>query len=132
MTACFAGRSGCTRRRRLISEMTSTPLITATPNSEMNPTAADTLRLMPRRYSDHDAADERERHVHQHQPGVVAEPNVKNSSAKIMAIVIGRMNAQPLPRAREVLELPAPVHAVPGGSLTCASNRCCASATKPP
>ena len=31
---------------RLISAMTSTPLITATPNSEMNPTAAETLRLI--------------------------------------------------------------------------------------
>src|SRR6266404_3326661 len=39
----------CSVRLRLISETTSTPLITATPNREMKPTAADTLRLIPRR-----------------------------------------------------------------------------------
>ena len=37
-------------RRRLISAINNTPLITATPNREMKPTAADTLRLMPRSY----------------------------------------------------------------------------------
>ena len=34
-------------RRALISDTISTPLITATPNREMNPTAAETLRWMP-------------------------------------------------------------------------------------
>ena len=37
------------RRCRFICEMYSTPLITATPNREMKPTAAETLKLMPRR-----------------------------------------------------------------------------------
>ena len=42
---------------------------------------------------------------------------MKNSSAKMIAIVIGRMMVRPLPRALQVLELPAPVHSIAGGKL---------------
>jgi hypothetical protein len=35
---------------RLISLITSTPLMTETPNNEINPMIADTLKCIPRRY----------------------------------------------------------------------------------
>src|SRR6266853_3988719 len=86
-------------RLRLISETMRTPLITATPNSEMKPTAADTLKLMPRRYSANTPPTSENGTLSSTSPAYVVDPNVKNNNAKITAIVTGRMNVSRL-RAR--------------------------------
>ena len=75
----------------MISATTSTPLITATPKSEMKPTAADTLRLTPRTQSATTPPTSENGTLISTNPAWLDLPKAENSNPKISAIVTGRI-----------------------------------------
>src|SRR5215510_4097384 len=103
MTASLTPRP-LSSRRRLISATTSTPLITATPKSEMKPTAANTER--------DNAADERERHAHQHQPRMARFAEGREEQPEDQRDRDRQDQVKPPSRALQVLEHASPRHLV--------------------
>src|SRR5262245_28961055 len=80
MAASFAVTPGSCRRL-LISDRYNTPLMTATPKSDMNPTAADTLRLIWRSFRKMTPPTSENGTFTSTSPALPAEPNAKKSSA---------------------------------------------------
>ena len=98
--------------RRLISETTSTPLITATPNSLTNPMAADTDRLMSRSQRTRIPPTNENGTFKITRPASRSVAKAKKSHAKTMRIPTVRMSVRRRAGAGQVLELPAPLHPV--------------------
>ena len=99
----------------------TSPLSTATPDSAMNPTAAETENGMSRSHKAAMPPVSASGTALNTRSASRAEPKALNKSRKISAKHTGHDNHEALPRRLEILELPAPGQPVSGreGNLLC-------------
>ena len=120
-------------RSRFTYDTSSTPLMTATPKSEMNPTPADTEKLMPRIMRNTTPPTSANGTFISTTPACSgSESNRMNSTQKMSPIVIGMTSVSRFLARVRFSNCPPHSMVYPSGSFTCAATFSCASATKLP
>ena len=86
----------------------TSPLRTATPDSAMNPTAAETENVMSRSHKAAIAAGERQRDRAEHEQRVAGGAQGAQQKEEYQCKAHRHHNREALPRCLEILELSAP------------------------